>query len=81
MKVWIKAQIKALVNDLLRFAAMGFGVLAALFVAASIWRAWVCYDSSVTDLLTERCVAILMLFPGLAVIFAVVAVLLGRAGR
>ena len=77
----MKGWIKALVNDLFRFVAMGFGVLTALFVAAGIWRSWVCYDSSVTDLLTEMCVAILMLFLGLAVMFAVVAVLLGRGGR
>ena len=80
MKVLMKALV-ALVNDVFRIGAKVFGVLAALSVAAGIWRFWVCDDPSVTYVSTGRCVAILTLFLGLAAIFAVTAVLLGRGGR
>ena len=77
----MKAPMKVLVNDLFRTGAMVFGVLAAFSFAAGIWRFWVCYNSVVTYVPTEKCVAILTLFLSLAVIFAVAAVLLGRGGR
>ena len=68
-------------KDLFRTGARGFGVLAALSFAVGIWRFWVCYDPAVTYMSTGKCVAVLTLFLGLAVIFAVTAVLLGRGGR
>ena len=68
-------------NHLFRTGAKGFGMLAAFFCAASIWRSWVCYGPAVTYAPTEKCVAILGLFFGLAAICAVAAVLLGRGGR
>ena len=68
-------------KDLFRTGVNGFGMLAAFSFAVSIWRSWLCYDPAVTYMSTGKCVAVLTLFLGLAVIFAVTAVLLGRGGR
>ena len=67
--------------DLFRTGAKGFGMLAAFSFAAGIWSFWNCYGPVVTYVPTEKCVAILTLFLGLAVILAVAGVLLGRGGR
>ena len=68
-------------DDLFRTGAKGFGVLAALFCAAGIWRSWACYGPAVADAPTGNCVTTLMLFLGLAAICAAAAVLLVRGGR
>ena len=70
-------------NDLFRILGKVFAVLAASSVAAGIGSLLYCNGPGFTyvTVTTEQCVAILVLCLALAVIFAVVAVLLGQGGR